>query len=402
MIFRAGYDPQTIEIGGVQVLDFGPDFPQGKSALHPGDLRRSRAGCAVAQGRGGTHRTPAQSGPHDHRHVDAIGNPLPGVKVRAQMKRSRLRLGQRDRCRRLFWAAGPDSERYRQIITENFNKVVLENDMKWGAWMANRQRALDAVAWLREHGLAVRGHVLVWPGKKNLPKDVAELLTQPEALRAAILEHIADEAGAFRGQLVEWDVVNEPYSEFDVQTALTGLPRSAAPDYIERHAATLVPFFRAAHQADPAREARHQRLLDPSKPAAKTTRTRNTTSAPSARSLPTARRSKASACRATFPRISRRYRGYGKSLIASENSTCRSRSPSSTSIPTTKRSRPITRAISSRPCSHTRALVGVLIWGFWEKRHWIPNAAFYRTDWSLRPPDRYGSTLCRKQWRTDV
>jgi hypothetical protein len=77
--------------------------------------------------------------------------------------------------------------------------------------------------------------------RKEKPEHLVELLTQPDALRTPILEHIAEEAGAFRGQLVEWHVVNEPYTEFDMQTALTGVSRDAAPDYIERHASTLVP-----------------------------------------------------------------------------------------------------------------------------------------------------------------
>lgn len=105
---------------------------------------------------------------------------------------------------RTLLGQGPDSKRYRQIILENFNKVVLENDLKWEAWSAHRQRALDAVAWLRERGLDVRGHVLVWPGKQNLPRHVIDLLAQPDALRRTLLEHITEEASALRGQLVEW------------------------------------------------------------------------------------------------------------------------------------------------------------------------------------------------------
>jgi len=39
----------------------------------------------------------------------------------------------------------------------------MENDLKWEGWNENRQRAIDGVKWLRDHGIAVRGHNLVWP-----------------------------------------------------------------------------------------------------------------------------------------------------------------------------------------------------------------------------------------------
>jgi GH35 family endo-1,4-beta-xylanase len=45
---------------------------------------------------------------------------------------------------------------------------------------------------------------------------------------------------------------------------------------------------------------------------------------------------------------------------------------------------------------------GVLTWGFWEKRHWIPNAALYRADWSPRPAAIEWEHLVRKEWWTDV
>jgi hypothetical protein len=79
---------------------------------------------------------------------------------------------------RLLLGQGPDYERYREIITENFNKAVLENDMKWPFLPWSQKSAHNAVSWLRERGLAVRGHVLLWPGKENLP--------EPSSMRCSI------------------------------------------------------------------------------------------------------------------------------------------------------------------------------------------------------------------------
>src|SRR4029450_461306 len=63
---------------------------------------------------------------------------------------------------------------------------------------------------------------------------------------------IREEAGAMRGQLIEWDVVNEPFSNFNVQAAITGVAPKSAPDWIERHASVLSEFYRTAREADPA------------------------------------------------------------------------------------------------------------------------------------------------------
>ena len=46
---------------------------------------------------------------------------------------------------------------------------------------------------------------------------MAALFDQPDALRAAVLAHIADIGAVFKGQCADWDVVNEPFSNFDVQ-----------------------------------------------------------------------------------------------------------------------------------------------------------------------------------------
>jgi hypothetical protein len=43
---------------------------------------------------------------------------------------------------------------------------------------------------------------------------------------------------------------------------------------------------------------------------------------------------------------------------------------------------------------------GILMWGFWEKRHWKPNGALVRTDWSLKPCGQAWMDLVHKQWTT--
>jgi len=46
---------------------------------------------------------------------------------------------------------------------------------------------------------------------------VAELKDNPAALRQAVNEHITSLVGRYRGKLKEWDVINEPYTNRDLE-----------------------------------------------------------------------------------------------------------------------------------------------------------------------------------------
>jgi hypothetical protein len=46
------------------------------------------------------------------------------------------------------------------------------------------------------------------------------------------------------------------------------------------------------------------------------------------------------------------------------------------------------------------ACKGIMIWGFWEKRHWKPAAALYRSNWSIKPAGRVWDDLVFHQWWT--
>ena len=56
----------------------------------------------------------------------------------------------------------------------------------------------------------MRGHTLVWPSWSKSPNSIkAKFEKDPNGLRQVILDYIDELAGAFKGQLVEWDVANE-------------------------------------------------------------------------------------------------------------------------------------------------------------------------------------------------
>ncbi len=48
------------------------------------------------------------------------------------------------------------------------------------------------------------------------------------------------------------------------------------------------------------------------------------------------------------------------------------------------------------------AVTGFTKWGFWEKRHWKPDAGMFRADWSEKPNARVWRDLVRGAWLTRV
>lgn len=175
--------------------------------------------------------------------IDETGNRVEGADVSVAMTRHRFPFGSAVVAQRLVEDDSADGERYRAMVTSLFTRVVFENDFKWPAWEGSwkpghrRQRTLEAVDWLGDHDIELRGHCLVWPGWKNLPSWLRDLEGDPDRLRAEIERHIRDIMGAVKGRVTDWDVVNETYWNHDLQ------------DRLGREA--MLDWFRWAEQADP-------------------------------------------------------------------------------------------------------------------------------------------------------
>lgn len=48
------------------------------------------------------------------------------------------------------------------------------------------------------------------------------------------------------------------------------------------------------------------------------------------------------------------------------------------------------------------AVSGFVLWGFWAGDHWIPHAALFRRDWSIKPNGRVYQDLVFHKWWTNV
>ncbi len=211
LTFLLGGEEQEMEVGGVVVLDFGaaldlarlPATGSTYGGREPEAPWRAAAADRIERIRKGDLRVVV---------VGPDGQPVPGVNVGVRLQKHSFWFGTAVSSRIL--ARTEEGERYRAWTKRLFNKVTVENEMKWSPWEGDprypdaRRKAIEVWNWARSNGLAMRGHTLVWGSPEFLPADVSGL--GPDALRARIDAHIRDEMSVFAGGIVEWDVHSEP------------------------------------------------------------------------------------------------------------------------------------------------------------------------------------------------
>ena len=140
-----------------------------------------------------------------------------------------------------------DERPYRDLAANELTCVTAENAMKWGPVEPARGRfdwrQADAlVAFARANGQKLRGHTLVW--HSQLPSWLVNGGFSPEELKGLMVDHIAAEAGRYKGAIYAWDVVNEAFAD-DGQWRKSVWFDAMGPDYV-------AIALRAARAADPA------------------------------------------------------------------------------------------------------------------------------------------------------
>lgn len=107
---------------------------------------------------------------------------------------------------------GGDHVMFRSLLKQHFNTIVMENDMKWSRIEPERDVVVFDkpdlwVAWAKENDFTMRGHGLFW-AKFGMVQDWVKALPEPER-REEALEHLRETVAHFKGNLYCWDVNNE-------------------------------------------------------------------------------------------------------------------------------------------------------------------------------------------------
>ena len=389
--FWVTYPNQEIEIGGFAIMDYGPGiaFSQLGLSTWPYDERaadapwRAAAAARIERYRKGDLAVIAR---------DDNGNPVPGALVHIRMKRHAFGFGTAV-AGDILQSPGADGRNYRAALQKLFNKAVTENVLKWPPFESwGRAQADYMLPWFAANGIAmVRGHNVIWPGTAYLPTDVQNMLkgifVDVSALRARVNLHIADVMGYAKGKVTEWDVLNEAYTNRDLQARLGD--------------AEMISWFQQARAADPSArlyindynileaggyDLQHidgysriiRNLLSGGAPVdgigLQSHFDSNLT--PPSRVL----------------ELIDQFAAFGKDLQVTEFDV---------SIADDQVQADYTRDFLTVCFSHP-GIRGFMIWGFWEGAHWKPSAAMIRRDWSTKPNYDAWNDLIYRQWWTDT
>ncbi len=108
-------------------------------------------------------------------------------------------------------------------LKKGFNLAVLGNDLKIKSWTRekNRFRTLESLEILNKNNIKVKGHVLIWPGFHYLTPKFEQNKNNPKKVAQLMQDHLNDVLSKTNGKINSWDVVNEAYTNKDLQ-AITG------------------------------------------------------------------------------------------------------------------------------------------------------------------------------------
>ncbi|WP_367388015.1 endo-1,4-beta-xylanase [Lewinella sp. LCG006] len=148
--------------------------------------------------------------------VDEAGQGLADIPVKVKLLRHDFGWGAAVNARQLI-----EEPVHLEKVAQAFNLIVFENDLKIKRWAkaAYAKSTLEAIALLKQRDIAVKGHVLIWPGFQYLLPKFQKLADQPERIAELMQDHLTDILAATHGQIQSWDVVNEAYTNRDLQNA---------------------------------------------------------------------------------------------------------------------------------------------------------------------------------------
>jgi len=275
-----------------------------------------------------------------------------------------------------------DSKKYLEVLKANFNSVVHENALKWYHTEKDGRGAPDysdpdrMVAWCERNGLRTRGHCIFWCVDGYVQKWIKAL--DDEALRKAIERRAKEVTSRYKGRIPEHDLNNEMMH--------AGYFRKRLGEGI------IADMFRWAKEGDPDARlyvndygvlesggqayAKHIRgLLDRGIPVGGIG-----IQGHSGGRIDPAR------VKATLDTLAQ----FKLPIKITEFDL------------NTKDEQAKARALEAlyRVCFAHPAVDGILLWGFWEGRHWLPDAALWKKDWTPTPAAEAYRRLVFEEWWT--
>ncbi len=301
-----------------------------------------------------------------------------------------------------------DQRRYRAAVKANFNSAGGGSELKWPDWESDKPLAAALQDWSRANGLATsRGHNLIWPSYGEyfkLPDDVRDPKATPAYTRKRILSHFDEELGAFRGQLAEWDVVNEPFSNHDVQ-GLVEVPSNDPNNPLVKHENgklgnhAIVDWFKRARKDDPSTLLfiNDDHIFDTLDPLHRIY-TQKLITYMIANGAPLDGLGFQSHFNGTGPVFTDMIESLAMfdPLVKHFSATEFDFTTLDGAMQADLTSDFMTFIFGSPKFNILQ------MWGFWDTNHWLGDGPLYTKDWKLKPSGKVWQTLTQKTWRTNA
>jgi len=323
--------------------------------------------------------------------VDAQSKPIRGARVRVLQQRHAFGFGNILNPRS-FQLEGTNGKTYRKIFTEHFNKTTFESGFRWQNWyrparegkLDEHTKLLDRMIQLcQSHDIGIRGHYLSWaPLSRDIYKPT-DYRKHPEKLWPELSAHIDEMLDFTKGRLAEWDAINHIIGWNGTIATVTGSNEIYAKIIRHARSKTKTPLWVNEGSILPggSRIEAYEKIIG--------YLFENKAGPDGIGFMGHFREGSLRPIEGLW-KVYARFAKFGVPLQLTEFDIDTSDEQLQADY---------LRDVMTITFSHP-SFNGIVMWGFWEGRHWRPNAALWRKDWSIKPAGKMWKELVFETWWT--
>jgi endo-1,4-beta-xylanase len=323
---------------------------------------------------------------------DPQGVSIRGAEVHVRMRRHAFGFGNILNPR-TFQLDGPDGRKYREIFAEHFNKTTFESGFRWQNWFVPaRQGKLSEhkdllnkmIRFCESRDIGIRGHYLSWAPLSRDSYKPTNYREHPNRLWPELSAHIDEMIAFVDGRLAEWDAINHIIGWNGTMADVTSSNEIYAKIIRHARSKTQTPLWVNEGAILPGgdRIEAYEKMIrylfeNDAGPdgIGFMAHFKNNSLRP------------IDGLRDVYDRFAK----FGVPLQLTEFD-----------IDTTDEQlqADYLRDVMTITFSHP-SFNAIVMWGFWEGRHWRPNGALWRRNWSIKPCGKVWKELVFETWWTD-
>jgi endo-1,4-beta-xylanase len=394
MLVSFGFTNQSIEISEIELYNYGSsanidDFPVQKSTYRGRGLNaewRKEAADRIERHRKSDLEVTV---------INKRGKPVKNAEVQINMTGHTFGFGS---ATNVFYMFGDERNQvsYRDTFLAYFNKTATEKGLRWENWFMRTPEEREELrilmdsmfAWFDEHNIPVRGHALAW-AKLSKGKQPEYLLDNTENLKEEYLVFQDWQTRWVGERVVEWDAINHIVGD------LVGPGRTYAHIYGME---IWADFIKRARETAPGVEMwinegailPRGRRIDAYLEIVELL-IENSATPDGIGFMGHFREGSL-----TPPdEVYRRLDLYAKHIPSLQITELDVEVGNDEQLQAD-----YFRDILTICYSHP-AMKAIILWGFWEGRHWRSDAALWREDWSIKPAGQVWKDLIFDEWWTN-